>query len=155
MQRGTRLIWMAVSLLAVADLLLCHHLQLRFYHWTPLASACAVISAIGLFYHLTGRSAGLARAAYWTLLWLLFVNAGTVLIYIAAACGGPRTTETLAAADAALGFDWQGWYDFLAPHRGLRFALWLAYSSLFPQILLSIFWFSSDRPLTIRITSCC
>ncbi len=143
MQRGTRLIRMAVSLLAVADLLLCHHLQLRFYHWTPLASACAVVTAIGLFYHLTGRSAVLARAAYWTLLWLLFVNAGTVLIYVAAACGGTAHDRTLAAADAALGFDWQGWYDFLAPHRGLQFALWLAYSSLFPQILLSIFWFSS------------
>ena len=143
MQRGTRLIWMAVSLLAVADLLLCRHLQLRFYHWMPLASACAVVTAIGLFYHLTGRSAVLARAAYWTLLWLLFVNAGTVLIYVAAACGGTAHDSTLAAADAALGFDWRGWYDFLAPHRGLRFALWLAYSSLFPQILLSIFWFSS------------
>ena len=55
----------------------------------------------------------------------------------------PLTTAALAAADAALGFDWRGWYDFLAPHRGLRFALWLAYSSLFPQILLTIFWFSS------------
>jgi hypothetical protein len=143
MQRGTRLIWIAVSLLAVADLLLCRHLQLQFYHWIPLASACAVVTAIGLFYHLTGRSAVLARAAYWTLLWLLFVNAGTVLIYVAAACGGTAHDSTLAAADAALGFDWRGWYDSLAPHRGLRFALWLAYSSLFPQILLSIFWFSS------------
>ena len=48
----------------------------------------------------------------------------------------------LVAADAALGFDWTGWYDFLAPHRNLRFVLWLAYLSLLPQILISIFWFS-------------
>ena len=75
-------------------------------------------------------------------MWLDFVNAGTVLIYLAAACGGPTHDAALAAIDAALGFDWTRWYNFLAPYRDLRFVLWLGYLSLFPQILVSIFWFS-------------
>jgi membrane-associated phospholipid phosphatase len=48
-----------------------------------------------------------------------------------------------AAFDRALGFDWTAWYEFLAPRTGLRFLLWLSYLSLFPQIMLSIFWFSA------------
>jgi hypothetical protein len=71
-----------------------------------------------------------------------FVNAGTVFIYVAAACGGRAHDASLAAIDAALGFDWIDWYNLLAPHRALRFVLWLSYLSLFPQILISIFWFS-------------
>jgi hypothetical protein len=60
-------------------------------------------------------------------LWLIFVNAGTVLIYFAAACGGSTRDAALAALDAALGFDWTRWYNLLAPYRGLRFVLWLGY----------------------------
>jgi hypothetical protein len=115
---------------------------MRFHDWSRLAPACGITAGIALFYQISGRSTRLAQAAHWTLLWLIFVNAGTVLIYTAAARGGRTHDATLAAIDAALGFDWTGWYNFLAPHRNLRFVLWLSYLSLFPQILISIFWFS-------------
>ncbi len=143
MQRHFLVIWTAAILLSVADLALCQRLQLRFHDWSGLALAIAVTAGIALFYQISGRSVRLARAAHWTLLWLIFVNAGTVLVYIAAACGGRAHDATLAMIDAALGFDWAAWYNFLAPHRDLRFVLWLAYMSLFPQILVSIFWFSA------------
>ena len=136
------MIWLVIGLLAVLDLSFCQHLHMRFYHWAPLALACAVTGGLSVFYRVSGRSAGLARAAHWTLLWLLFVNAGTVLTYIAATCGEPVHDAMLTAIDTALGFDWYGWATFLAPHPALRFVLWLAYMSLFPQILISIFWFS-------------
>jgi PAP2 superfamily len=142
MRRQVLVIWTAVTLLSVIDLLLCHRLGLRFHYWSRLALAGGVTAGIALFYQISGRSTRLAQAAHWTLLWLIFVNAGTVLIYTAAACGGRTHDATLAAIDAALGFDWTGWYHFLAPHVELRFVLWLAYLSLFPQILISIFWFS-------------
>jgi PAP2 superfamily protein len=142
MRRQLLVIWTAVTLLSVIDLLLCHRLGLRFHDWSRLALAGGVTAAIALFYQVSGRSARLAQAAQWTLLWLIFVNAGTVLIYTAAACGGRIHDSTLAAIDAALGFDWRGWYNFLAPRVELRLVLWLAYLSLFPQILISIFWFS-------------
>jgi len=142
MRRHTLVIWTAVILLSVVDLLLCRRLDLRFHDWTALALASGVTAGIALFYQISGRSARLAHAAHWVLLWLIFVNAGTVLIYVAAVCGGPTHDVAFAALDAALGFDWTAWYNFLAPHRDLRFVLWLAYLSLFPQILISIFWFS-------------
>ena len=140
--QGALMIWLVIGLLAVSDLLLCQHLQMQFHHWAPLALACAVTGAISVFYRVSGRSPGLARAAHWTLAWLVFVNAGTVLIYIAGACGGATYDARLTAIDAAFGFDWTAWYEFLVPYHALRFVLWLAYLSLFPQILISIFWFS-------------
>jgi hypothetical protein len=142
MRRQFLVIWTAVTWLSVIDLLLCHRLGLRFHDWSRLALAGGVTAGIALFYQISGRSTRLARAAHWTLLWLIFVNAGTVFIYIAAVCGGRAHDAMLVSADAALGFDWAAWYNFLAPHRNLRFVLWLAYLSLFPQILISIFWFS-------------
>lgn len=142
MRRQILVIWTVVILLSVIDLLLCQRLGLRFYDWSRLALAGAVTAGIALFYQISGRSTRLAQAAHWTLLWLIFVNAGTVLIYIAAACGGRTHDATLAAIDAALGFDWTAWYNFLVSHAELRFVLWLSYLSLFPQILVTIFWFS-------------
>jgi hypothetical protein len=142
MQQRALFLWMAVGPLPIVDLLLCRHLRLLFHHWVPLAAAVGVIGVIALFYHLSRRSAELARAAHWTLLWLVFLNAGTVLTYIAATCGGPIYDRAFSVIDAALGFDWTAWYNLLALHPILRFALWLAYSSLFAQILGSIFWFS-------------
>jgi hypothetical protein len=142
MRRQVLVIWTAVTWLSVIDLLLCHRLGLRFHDWSRLALAGGVTAGIALFYQISGRSKRLARAAHWSLLWLIFVNAGTVLIYTAAARGGRVHDATLAAIDTALGFDWAGWYNFLGPHVALRFVLWLSYLSLFPQILISIFWFS-------------
>ena len=135
-------IWSAVILLSIVDVLLCHRLQLRFSNWGHLLLAGVVTGGLALFYRLSGRSAPLARAAHWTLLWLVFVNAGAVLTYAAAAYGGATHDAELSAIDLALGFDWVRWSDFLAPHRDLRFLLWLSYLSLFPQILISIFWLS-------------
>ncbi len=106
MRHGVLVIWLVIGLLAVVDLLLCRHLHIRFYHWAPLVLACAVTGAISVFYRVSGRSAGLARAAHWTLAWLVFVNAGTVLTYIAATYGGSVHDTTLTELDAALGFDW-------------------------------------------------
>ncbi|HEY3910293.1 MAG TPA: phosphatase PAP2 family protein [Stellaceae bacterium] len=135
-------IWIAVIALSIIDLVLCQRLQLRFTDWGRLLAAGAVTGGIALYYRLSGRSARLANLAQWALLWAIFSNAGDVLTYVAAACGGPPHDARLAAIDAALGFDWTGWYNFLAPHLVLRFVLWLGYQSLLPQILISVIWFS-------------
>jgi hypothetical protein len=101
MRQGALVIWLVIGLLAVLDLSFCQHLHMRFYHWAPLILACAVTGGLSVFYRVSGRSAGLARAAHWTLAWLVFVNAGTVLTYIAATCGGPVHDATLTAIDTA------------------------------------------------------
>jgi hypothetical protein len=142
MRCRTCVIWIAVILLSMVDLLLCHRLQLSFSNWGHLLLAGMVTGGVALFYQLSGRSARLAHLAQWTLLWVIFTNAGEVLTYIAAACGGHTHDAELAAVDAALGFDWSAWFNLLAPHRALRFALWLGYLSLLPQILISVIYFS-------------
>ena len=81
MRRQVLVIWTVVTLLSVIDLLLCHRLGLRFHDWSRLALPAGVTAGIALFYQISGRSTRLARAAHWTLLWLIFVNAGTVFIY--------------------------------------------------------------------------
>ena len=136
------MIWMAVTVLSLVDLVLCHRLQLSFTNWGRLVLAGAGTGGLALFYRLSGRSERLANLAHWTLLWVVFSNAGAILTYIAAACGGPVHDATLAAGDAALGFDWSAWYDFLAAHPAMRFVLWLGYLSLMPQILISVIYFA-------------
>jgi len=143
MRRQILFIWAALGVLTLADLVLCRRLGLSFYGWSRPALAASVAAGVALAYGLTGRSPALARAAHWTLAWLVFVNAGTILTYVAAAGGAPLRDPALAAFDKALGFDWAAWCDFLAPRTALRFLLWLSYLSLFPQIMLSIFWFSA------------
>ena len=143
MRRQTLFIWAALGGLALADLVLCRRLGLSFFGWWRLALAAAVAVGTAAVYGLTGRSPALARAAHWTLAWLVFVNAGTILTYVAAAGGGALCDTALAAFDRALGFHWTAWYGFLAPRTALRFLLWLSYLSLFPQIMFSIFWFSA------------
>jgi membrane-associated phospholipid phosphatase len=65
-----------------------------------------------------------------------------LLTYIAATCGGTLHDTTLASIDGALRFDWNDWTAFLALHPAVRFVLGLAYSSLFWQIVITIFWLS-------------
>ena len=142
MRRGACVIWTALILLSIVDLLLCRRLQLSFSNWERPALAGAVMAGVALFYQFSGRSAHLANMAQWALLWAVFSNAGEVLTYIAAACGGPAHDAELAAIDAALGFDWSAWFNFLAPDRALRFVLWLGYLSLLPQILISVIYFA-------------
>lgn len=142
MQRGMVVLWSALAALALADFAACRGLGLSFANWLPFLSATGGIAAVGLIYGLTGRSARIAGMANGVLLWMVFSLLAAIMTYAAAALGGPLYDPGLAAADAAFGFDWTHWYDFIAGHPVLQFALILAYSSLLPQILLSVFWFS-------------
>ncbi len=142
MQRGPVMLWTALSALALVDLETCRALGLSFANWLPFLSSVGGIAAIGLVYGLTGRSAQIASMANGVLLWMVFSLLAAILTYAAATLGGPLYDNGLAAADAALGLDWLAWYDFIAGHPVLQRLLTLAYSSLLPQILLSVFWFS-------------
>jgi hypothetical protein len=135
-------LWIAVTVLGLVDVVVSIRLRLVFFGWTRLVLAGTALAAIGLFYQLSGRSTRLAQVAQWALLWIVFANAGAVLTYIAAACGGAPHDATFAMIDRALGFDWSRWHHYLLDHRALRFALLIFYTSLLPQILVSILYFS-------------
>jgi membrane-associated phospholipid phosphatase len=142
MPGGPVVLWTALAALAVVDLESCHALGLSFANWLPFLSATGAIAALGLVYGLTGRSARIAGMANGVLLWMVFSLLASILTYAAAGLGGSLYDNGLADGDAALGFNWLAWYDFVAGHPMLQLTLWFAYASLLPQILLSVFWFS-------------
>ncbi|MGE0222324.1 MAG: phosphatase PAP2 family protein [Acetobacteraceae bacterium] len=63
----------------------------------------------------------------------------TSLMYLAATLNRPLIDPYLAAADAALGFDWVGWYRFVHGHPLLLRVLLFAYWTMQPQILCALF----------------
>jgi PAP2 superfamily len=141
-QSGMVVLWMALAVLALIDLAWCRALGLSFTNWLPFLVAIGGIAAIGLIYGLTGRSARIAWTANGLLLWMIGSLLGAILTYAAAALGGPLYDSALDAADAALGFDWMTWCNFIWGRPALHLILALAYVSLLPQILLSVIWFS-------------
>ena len=83
--------------------------------------------------------------AEWILLWLIFSVAGAVMTYLAAAQDGAVYDARLVLLDAELGFRWSGWLAYVENHPLLKFAFAVAYGSLLPQVLFSVWWFSFLR----------
>jgi len=71
--------------------------------------------------------------------------AGAVMTYLAAAQDGAVYDARLALLDAQLGFRWSGWLAFVAARPLLKSVFAVAYGSLLPQVLFSVFWFSFRR----------
>lgn len=83
--------------------------------WLPAASGGMLLGIA-----ISGRGAAGLRpkiaAAEWVLLWLAFAICGALLTYLAATRDGPLFDAEFAAADAALGFDWGAWHQFVFGH---------------------------------------
>jgi hypothetical protein len=65
--------------------------------------------------------------------WAVLISAACVLSYLAATPDRPLWDATFARWDAALGFDWLGWFHFVARHRWLHTLLFYAYAGLLLQ----------------------
>lgn len=133
---------MLLATLSVVDVAWSILLGIGISHWEPFAIVSTALLAVALGHQKLGLSPRVAVIAEWILLWLVFSVAGALLAYLAAARGGPLYDARLAALDAAVGFDWKAWYEFVVAHPLLRLLLALAYASLVAQILFSVFWFS-------------
>jgi hypothetical protein len=134
--------WTAKFGFALLNIVLCRAVGLSFTNWPPFLASTGTIAALGLFYGLSGRSDRIAGMANGVLLWMVGSLLGAILTYAASAHDGRLWDAELAAADAALGFDWASWHRFVSEHLLLKVPLMLAYGSLLPQILLSVFLFS-------------
>src|SRR5436190_3908694 len=135
-------IWLILATLVTADAVLCETRNLSISHCRPIVLAGAGLLAVAMCSRVSGRLPRLGTIAEWTLLWTIFSVAGAVLTYLAAAHDVPLYDVKMAAFDATLGFDANAWFHTIDQHPLLKFALALAYGSLAPQILFSIFWFS-------------
>jgi hypothetical protein len=134
-------VWILLLSLSAGDLVLADVRGIAISGWWPVIVVGAALLGIALGHRSFGIHQRLAAMAEWTLLWILFSVSGALLTYLAAANGGPLYDANIAAVDAQLGFDWGGWYAFVAAHPLLRLPLSLAYGSLLAQIMLSVAWF--------------
>jgi hypothetical protein len=142
MARNRKTIWFALAAIAFVDAALCCAAGLSFSGWAPRLSLTAAIASLGLFYHWQRRDARIVALAHWTVAWIAFSIAGAILTYLAASRGAGWSDEMLVRLDRRLGFDWAHWFVFVNGHVALKLVLAFAYTSLMPQILLSVMHFS-------------
>jgi hypothetical protein len=136
-------VWLLLAGLSACDVLWCAALRMGLSHWGPLALASlALLGVIFGCSRLGGIGPRIAAIAEWILLWLIFAVAGALLTYLAAAQDGPVYDARLALADAALGFRFAAWFDFIAAYPAVQFAFAMAYRSLAAQVVLSVVWLS-------------
>jgi membrane-associated phospholipid phosphatase len=135
-------VWLLLAGLSACDVLWCATLRMGLSHWGPMALASLALLGLTLGCRLSGAGPRIAAIAEWILLWLIFSVAGALLTYLAAAQDGPVYDGRLAMADAALGFRFAAWFDFIASYPVIQFAFAVAYRSLPAQIVLSVLWLS-------------
>ncbi len=135
-------VWLLLGGLSACDVLWCATLRMGLSHWGPVALASLALLGLTLGCRLSGAGQRIAAIAEWILLWLIFSVAGALLTYLAAAQDGPVYDGRLAMADAALGFRFAAWFDFIASYPTVQFAFAVAYRSLAAQIVLSVLWLS-------------
>jgi membrane-associated phospholipid phosphatase len=118
---------------------------MKFVGWERFSLMVAVPAAVASYYRVSGRSDRLADTGYYITLWLIFSTFGCVLTYIAARFDLPLRDAQFAHYDALLFFDWGRWSSFVAAHQTFEFALSVAYSTILPQTIGSVFFFSHIR----------
>jgi hypothetical protein len=138
-------VWLLLGIVSFGDFVWCASLEMGLSHWWPLALLAAALVGLTLACRLTGIGSRIGATAEWILLWLIFSVAGAVMTYLAAAQDGAVYDARLALLDAELGFRWSGWLAFVAAHPLLKSVFAVAYGSLLPQVLFSVFWFSFRR----------
>ncbi|MDQ4060232.1 MAG: phosphatase PAP2 family protein [Pseudomonadota bacterium] len=126
--------------------------------WLTLSPVSLELMGVGIT---AGLLAGLlAASAFWTLVkpeptlramaqssafLCAFTSAAGVLHYLAATLAPPLFDTQLAAAEAALGFDWPAHAALLNAHPWLGEALAVAYHSSAPQVALVVVVLSAMR----------
>jgi membrane-associated phospholipid phosphatase len=102
-------------------------------------------AAVAGYYRVSGRSDSLADAGYYITLWLIFATLGCILSYIAASFDLPLRDVQFAHYDTLMWFDWCRWTSFVAAHKKFELLLAIAYSTIVPQAIGSMIYFSHTR----------
>ena len=106
--------------------------------------ACWIGALLALSAAFRRRNRGIANMAEACALWFAFTAAVAVLTYLAASCAFPLQDVMMERLDRAIGFDWSAWHDAVLDRPILSCLLLVAYSSLIPQTILSIIYFSRN-----------
>jgi len=105
----------------------------------------AVLLAAAAFWSLVKPEPTLRGMALATAALLVFTVAIAVLHYLAATLGWPLVDAKLAAAEAALGFDWRAFVASIEAHPLLARGLAIAYHSSGPQVAVVVIALSALR----------
>lgn len=134
----------ALALLAMLAGAWSVHAGLRFSP-TWLTLFAVPVAAVALLCDRAGRAKAWADGAYSLALWLVMLQVLNVLSFLAATLGGPLYDDQLEKIDAALGFSWRAWHDFVAAGPMFNAVLAVAYYSGLLQVLASLIYFAAIR----------
>jgi membrane-associated phospholipid phosphatase len=136
---------MAIVGLGLVDALLAHWAGMRFRGWDRFGVIAALPVAVAIYYRVSHRSERLADAGYYVSMWLAFSVCGCILTYLAARIDLSLWDDQLAQFDTLLCFDWNHWTTFIISHPKVELVLALAYSTILPQTMGSVIYFSHIR----------
>ena len=141
--RGNLLLaWALTLMIGALDAIWAGRLGLTFTGWTRVVVVLVFLLAIGFLYGFSGRDRRLSDAGNFAAIWVAFSSVGAVFTYLAATFAMPLRDADFVALDAAMGFHWHEWFEFVAMHRAIRIPLFLAYFTFLPQIVGSILYFA-------------
>lgn len=131
--------------LAAAEYLWAYFAGIKLVQMHESALLIAGPLFIGLLLDALGLGERIALGMCSLGLWMGWLLLGSILSYLAATLGFGLLDFELARIDSALGFDWASWFQVVEATPRLKGILSLAYSSMFPQIILAIIFFAHPR----------
>jgi membrane-associated phospholipid phosphatase len=106
--------------------------------YASLVIACGALGGVALFYRYVRPLANFSVMCTALAQVLLFSALGSLLSYQLAQMGGALWDDSFAAWDAALGFDWLSFVQWVDRIGWIVLPLRLAYASLIPQIIVLV-----------------
>ncbi len=116
-----------------------------FTGWALPIGGSLLVLVIGWFYTVLRPRPDIAETACYGGLWVLFTAFGAVQTYLGAASSRPLLDAAYVRLEDWAGFHWLAWTAFVRARPTLNLVLRLAYDSLMPQLLVSVFLFAALR----------
>jgi len=133
----TRALWLLLVALAVLDVLWLAKLQIVLIG--PAVTRALYVGAcllgLRLFYTWLRPEARICAALDTVVYVAAFSQIAAILSYLIVGTGAPLVDAWYARADAAIGFNWLGWFDFVHAHTLLAETLRCAYGLLLPEMI--------------------
>lgn len=138
-------IWSVIGVTAIVDVLWLwwSGMTVAWQGVAQLLGAVGLLLGIAWFYRVTGRSDSLHYMAETAAQFLVFSASGAVLSYLVATTSVPLMDPLLVRADAAFGFQWAGWIDWIRHHPLTHVTLVLAYMAELPLILFCLLYLAA------------
>ncbi|MGY4286176.1 membrane-associated phospholipid phosphatase [Bradyrhizobium sp. LM2.7] len=126
--------WTIIALIAVIDALWAWWIGIGIEPDLKTPISLAMLVLINYFYVAVRPNPRIATLASSAAQLLAFTAVSCVLIYLTVASNFPLIDRYLSGADAAVGFDWLAFFNWVQDHPNIKGVLGLAYASGIAQI---------------------